>query len=82
MNGQLIEIRIIETRWLRAQRLSKYRFEVLSGPDAGANSLICAGPEIPNLKRNQVCTVRVNDQTANPKIVEVLPVAASHPKGV
>lgn len=73
MLGQLIEIRVLETRWLATQRMSKYRIEVLSGQDQGANTLICAGPELEVLKRNQVCTVRVNEQTNNPKIVEIIP---------
>ncbi len=72
MKGQTLEIRILETRWLKIQKLNKYRFEVLSGPDQGANSFIYAEPEIEVLKRNQLCTVRVNSETRNPRVVEVI----------
>lgn len=72
MIGQVLEIRVLETRWMATQRLSKYRIEVLSGNDQGANTFICAGQEVEVLRRNQVCTVRVNEETDNPRIVEVL----------
>lgn len=72
MCGQLLEIRILEPRWLKMHKLTKYRIEVISGPDVGANTFICAGPEIEVLKRNRICTVRVNNQTENPRIVDVI----------
>jgi len=68
----VLEIRVLETRWMATQRLSKYRIEVLSGNDQGANTFICVGQEVEVLKRNQVCTVRVNEEIDNPRIVEVL----------
>ena len=71
MHGQVMTIHIFESENQRLHRLSKYWYSVTSedSPYYGRASVIYS--ELRHLRR-RVYRVRVNDDTANPRIVEEL----------
>lgn len=71
MHGQVMIIHIFKSEYQRLHRLSKYWYSVMSedSPYHGRASIIYS--ELHDLRR-RVYRVRVNDDTANPRIVENL----------
>ncbi len=71
MRGQVMAIRIITDAYLRLQKLYKYRYEVLTNDNEffGRMDLIYCTDV---LRAGHHYEVRVNDDTKNPRIVEVL----------
>jgi ribonuclease HI len=71
MDGQVMTIHIFKSEYQRLHRLSKYWYSVMSedSPYHGRASVIYS--ELHDLRR-RVYRVRVNDDTANPRIVENL----------
>ena len=69
MRGQTLAIRIITDTYLRPQKVFKYKYEVLAGEFSGRVDLIFAD-EV--LRAGHHYEVRVNGQTDNPRIVEVI----------
>jgi len=71
MDGQIMTVHIFKSEYQRLHRLSKYWYSVMSkdSPYHGRASVIYS--ELHELRR-RVYRVRVNDDTANPRIVENL----------
>lgn len=68
--GQCLKIRIVTDTYLRTQRLYKYKYEVLpNGPSSGLVDLIYSKE---CLRAGHHYEVRLNDDSKNPRIVEVL----------
>jgi ribonuclease HI len=72
MRGQTLSIGVITDTYMRVQRLYKYKYEVLSdGADNGKVDFIFHDSE-ECLRAGHHYEVRVNDDTKNPRIIEVL----------
>jgi ribonuclease HI len=69
MRGQTLAIRIITDTYLRPQKVFKYKYEVFAGEFIGRVDLIFAD-EV--LRAGHHYEVRVNGQTDNPRIVEII----------
>lgn len=72
MEGQRVAIRIISDEFLRMHRLMKYRYEVVSddSPYFERVDFIYSTPDL-NLNRGHTYDVLFNDNTQNPRIVEL-----------
>lgn len=72
MEGQRLTIRIIKTEFQSLHRLTKCWYEVLSAKSSyrGCFDVIYAEPEI-DVRAGHSYYVRVNEQTANPRIAKV-----------
>lgn len=72
MEGQRLTIRIIKTEFQPLHRLVKCWYEVLSAksPYRGCFDVIYAEPDI-DVRAGHSYHVRVNDETANPRLVKV-----------
>jgi ribonuclease HI len=79
MHGQVMQIRIIESDWLAVHKLNKFRYEVVSGEYAGRASFICASPSM-NIRAAHIYEVRVNHETQNPMIEELIGETEKAPK--
>lgn len=73
MRGQTMSIRIITDGYMRVQRLYKYKYEVLpsAGEDGGKVDWIFHDSK-PCLRAGHHYEVRVNADSKNPRIVEVI----------
>jgi ribonuclease HI len=69
MLGQTLSIRVITDTYLRPQKVFKYKYEVLVGELARRVDLICSEHLLKAGHHNEI---RVNSETKNPRIVEVL----------
>lgn len=71
MEGQSMCIHVITSSYLNTHKLSKYRYEVMSKCSKYFGNVDVIFSEH-NLRTNHFFKVRVNDTTANPRILEVL----------
>lgn len=79
MLGQRITIRIIESKYLSVQRLYRYRYEVVSktSPFYRKVDFICS-TEV--LRESHTYSVRMNSDTANPRIAKLFHEVVPKPK--
>jgi hypothetical protein len=69
MNGQRLTIRIIEAEHLRVQRLSRYRYEVMSRGSASRGCVDVAYSEDPMMRAGHTYIVTMGREQGNPRIV-------------
>jgi hypothetical protein len=69
MRGQTMVVRVITDTYQKVQRLFKYKYEVLEGEFLGRVDIIF-GNDV--LRAGRHYEIRVNDNTRNPRIVEML----------
>lgn len=79
MQGQALRLRIIEMQWLGVQKLWKYRYEVTS-PDSPFYENLDWIYSSHYLRDGHEYAVVVNDDTANPQIIEVVEEIARSPE--
>lgn len=72
MKGQRVTIHIINEEYLRLQRLSKYRYEIISKRSEYYGNVDFAYSEIHTLKAGHKYIVMFNKDNRNPRIVKVL----------
>jgi ribonuclease HI len=73
MRGQTLAIRVITDVYMRVQKVYKYKYEVLPGTSAQTGKVDWIYHESDEcLRAGHHYEVRVNDNTANPRIVEVI----------
>ncbi|HWG08493.1 MAG TPA: ribonuclease H [Solirubrobacteraceae bacterium] len=72
MQGQRLSIRIITDQFEQVQRMNRYKYEVLSraSPYRGCVDWIFSAEKI-HLSAGHAYQVRVNDETARPRVVKV-----------
>ena len=70
MNGQRIIIRIIESEYLKEQRIDRYRYEVMSKSSIyfGMADFLCTKEQ---LKAGHIYSVRFNKNNNNPSVIKV-----------
>lgn len=71
MRGQTLAIGVVTDTYMRAQRVYKYKYEVLSQDSAYFGKVDWIYYE-DVLRAGHHYEVRVNDNTSNPRILEVL----------
>jgi len=71
MKRQRLRIRVITSEWLRVQRLSKYKYEVLSERSKYFRNVDIIYSEH-DMKAGHHYEVSVNDDTSNPRVTAVL----------
>lgn len=71
MEGQEMDIRILDPRTFRRLQLTRYRYEVLSGPYVGNIDFIFAQSTL-DIRAGHHYRVKVNNETKNPRIAELL----------
>jgi ribonuclease HI len=69
MQGQLLDIRIVTDKWMREQKVWRYKYEVLPSSSAHAGRVDLIYSEI-LLRAAHAYRVRVGDNQRNPRIVE------------
>jgi ribonuclease HI len=69
MQGQLLDIRIVTDKWMREQKVWRYKYEVLPSNSAHAGCVDLVYSEIP-LRAAHAYRVRLGDNQKNPRIVE------------
>lgn len=71
MEGQTITIRIVEARYLRTHKRTRYRYEVVHEESPYFGKVDFAESEL-ELKRGHTYSVRMNDAQTTPRIVELI----------
>ena len=72
MKGQRIAIHIISDEYLHIQRLSKYRYEVLSKRSEFYENVDIIFSELHHLKSGHKYSVRLNSDSKNPRILKMI----------
>jgi ribonuclease HI len=70
MEGQEMDIRILDARTFRRLQLTRHRYEVLSGPYVGNIDFIFAQSTL-DIRAGHHYRVKVNNETKNPRIAEL-----------
>jgi len=71
MEGQRLAIRVVTSEYLSVQRISKYKYEVLS-EDSKYFGLVDIIFSKIHLRAGRHYEVRVNQETRNPQIIELI----------
>jgi len=73
MEGQTLDIHVVETRWKRLAKVHRYRYEVLSptSPDYGCMDFAHSEREV-NLTEGHHYRVTFNTDQKNPQIIELI----------
>jgi hypothetical protein len=73
MRGQTMLIRIITDTYMRVQKIYKYKYEVLAESEEHAGKLDVIFHETDDpLRAGHHYEVRVNNETKNPRIIELI----------
>jgi ribonuclease HI len=72
MDGQTVSIHIINDQYLRVQKISKYRYEIVSPDSPYFGRVDFAFSYLHHLKSGHSYIVRFNTTTQNPRILEVV----------
>lgn len=71
MEGQEMDIRILDPLTIRRHQLTRYRYEVLAGRYAGNVDFIFADATL-DIRSGHHYRVKVNNDTKNPRILQVV----------
>jgi hypothetical protein len=72
MKGQRVTIHIINEEYLRLQKLSKYRYEVISKGSVYFGNVDIAYSELHHLKAGHKYIITFNNDNRNPRILKVI----------
>ncbi|HOW41925.1 MAG TPA: hypothetical protein PL123_15375 [Bacteroidales bacterium] len=72
MKGQRVSIYIINEEYLKLQKLSKYRYEIISKGSVYYGNLDFAYSELHNLRAGHKYIVTFNKNSKNPRIIKVI----------